>query len=125
MPIKTVSIGNMEDWHQYDDTELYADASAVQGIKADTVQVTTAPVAADDVVRLDDLGSIFAPQNAKYVVLAVDASLTDERVLTAGTGITIVDSGAGGAVTISTGSGAFNEFWQSPVVDKDLTAPPI
>ncbi len=77
MAIKTISIGNMEDWHQYDDTELYSDSSVVQGIRADTMQVATAPTAADDVMRLDD------------VILS------------------------------------FNPFWQSPVVDKDLTAPPI
>lgn len=124
MAVRTVSIGNLEDWAQYDDTETYSDASAVQGIKAATIQVTTVPASSDDVVRLNDLGSLFAPHNAQYVVLATNANLTLERILTAGTGITIVDSGAGAAVTISS-TGAFNEFWQSPVVDKDLTAPPI
>lgn len=39
--------------------------------------------------------------DAQYVTLAVDAVLTDERVLTAGAGITLVDGGAGGAVTLS------------------------
>jgi hypothetical protein len=42
-----------------------------------------------------------APTNAEYVVMSLDATLTDERVLTAGTGITIVDGGAGGNVTIN------------------------
>jgi hypothetical protein len=42
-----------------------------------------------------------APADAQYVVMALNAALTDERVLTAGTGISIVDGGAGGAVTIS------------------------
>lgn len=42
-----------------------------------------------------------APDNAEYVVLSLDATLTDERVLTEGTGINIVDGGAGGLVTIS------------------------
>ena len=77
MAIKTVSIGNMEDWHQYDDTETYDDASAVQGIKAETIQVTSAPTESEDVMRLGDIEL------------------------------------------------GFNEFWQSPVVDKDLTNPPI
>ena len=76
MAIKTVSIGNMENWHQYDDTEIYDDASAVQGIKASTIQVTSVPVESEDVMRL------------------VDKELT------------------------------FNEFGQSPVVDRDLTNPP-
>lgn len=42
-----------------------------------------------------------APANAQYVTMALDATLTDERVLTAGAGILIVDGGAGGPVTIS------------------------
>jgi hypothetical protein len=43
-----------------------------------------------------------APNGAEYVTLLANGSLTNERVLTAGTGIVIVDSGAGAAVTIST-----------------------
>ena len=42
-----------------------------------------------------------APTTASYVVLALNGTLTAERVLTAGTGIGIVDGGAGGTVTIS------------------------
>ena len=42
-----------------------------------------------------------APIDAQYVVLVADATLTVERVLTAGTGITLVDGGAGGAITVS------------------------
>lgn len=42
-----------------------------------------------------------APDNAEYVVLSLDPTLTDERVLTAGTGIAIVDGGANGPVTLS------------------------
>ena len=50
-----------------------------------------------------------APTNAQYVTLATDATLSDERVLTAGTGISIVDGGAGSAVTISsTGGGSID-----------------
>jgi hypothetical protein len=42
-----------------------------------------------------------APVDAEYVVLALNATLTNERVLTAGTGISIVDGGAGSTVTLS------------------------
>ena len=42
-----------------------------------------------------------APINAEYVVMALDPTLTQERVLTAGTNITIVDGGANGPVTIN------------------------
>ena len=42
-----------------------------------------------------------------YVVMSASGDLHNERVLTAGTGITITDGGAGGNVTIAaTGGGA-------------------
>jgi hypothetical protein len=41
-----------------------------------------------------------APANAEYVVLALDAALTAERVLTAGDALQITDGGAGGNVTL-------------------------
>lgn len=40
-----------------------------------------------------------APVAAQYVTLATHADLTAERVLTAGSGITLTDGGAGGALT--------------------------
>jgi hypothetical protein len=42
-----------------------------------------------------------APVNASYVVIGNDATLTNERVLTQGTGILIVDSGVNSPVTIN------------------------
>lgn len=42
-----------------------------------------------------------APQNATYLVLSADSTLTNERILTAGTGITFVDGGAGSTLTIN------------------------
>src|SRR5262245_56175371 len=44
----------------------------------------------------------FAPTAAQYVTLATDATLPNERVLTAGTGITVTDAGAGSTVTVAT-----------------------
>jgi hypothetical protein len=41
-----------------------------------------------------------APTGAEYVVLQLNGSLTHERVLTAGAGISITDGGAGSTVTI-------------------------
>ncbi len=46
-------------------------------------------------------GSGGAPTDAEYVVMALNGTLTDERVLTAGSRITITDGGAGGNVTIA------------------------
>jgi len=42
-----------------------------------------------------------APVGATYVTLSLDPTLTAERVLTAGTGIALVDGGANGPVTLS------------------------
>lgn len=50
-------------------------------------------------------GGSGAPAGAQYVTLATDAGLSAERVLTAGTGITIVDGGANGPVTVSASGG--------------------
>ena len=41
-----------------------------------------------------------APTNAQYVALAGDATLTQERVLTAGRGVLLTDAGAGSTVTL-------------------------
>lgn len=46
-----------------------------------------------------------APSSAQYVTLATDGGLSAERVLTAGTGITITDGGANGNVTIAASGG--------------------
>lgn len=46
-------------------------------------------------------GTSFAPIDAHYVVMSLDGDLTDERVLTAGDGIDLVNGGAGGNATLS------------------------
>lgn len=48
-----------------------------------------------------------APTNASYVTLGANASLTAERVLTAGAAVTITDAGANGTVTIAVTSGVY------------------
>jgi hypothetical protein len=48
-----------------------------------------------------------APTDAEYVVMSADATLSDERVLTAGTDIDIADGGAGGNATVSIPTGTF------------------
>jgi hypothetical protein len=50
----------------------------------------------------DDAGaSSGAPSAAQYLTLATDATLTNERVLTAGTGIAATDGGAGSTLTLA------------------------
>lgn len=51
--------------------------------------------------------------NASYVVMSTTSSLSSERVLTAGTGITITDGGAGGPVTIAATGGGSASNWDS------------
>lgn len=41
-----------------------------------------------------------SPTNAQYVTLALDATLTDERTLAVGAALSLVDGGAGAAVTL-------------------------
>lgn len=68
-----------------------------------------APTAATEPLRLQDLSdftgggtiSAGAPLTASYVTLATNSTLTSERVLTAGTGITLTDAGAGSTLTIA------------------------
>ena len=46
-----------------------------------------------------------APTTAQYVTLATDATLTNERVLTAGVNVTLTDGGAGSTITVAALSG--------------------
>ena len=46
-----------------------------------------------------------APTDAQYVVLALDATLTDERVLVAGAGLALTDGGPNGNVDLDVGAG--------------------
>ncbi len=67
-----------------------------------------------------------APTDASYVTIGVDSELSAERVLTAGTGITITDGGPGSTVTIAaTGGGGGSDHYDCPLSDGDLTAAEI
>jgi hypothetical protein len=46
-----------------------------------------------------------APSDATYVTLSLNGTLTNERVLTAGTGIGLADAGAGSTITLSVAQG--------------------
>lgn len=56
-----------------------------------------------------------APTGAQYVTLALDGTLTDERVLTVGQGITLTDGGANGNVTLAWNA-TFNEGAIAPTL---------
>jgi hypothetical protein len=53
------------------------------------------------VVSIGGGGGGGAPTNASYLTLGTDATLTAERVLTAGDGVSFVDTGAGGTLTVT------------------------
>jgi hypothetical protein len=70
----------------------------------------------------------YAQVGESFVVMALSTDLTAERVLTAGTGITITDGGAGSTVTISSSvtpglcEGRLSLDSSDPVPTTDLTA---
>jgi len=49
-----------------------------------------------------------APDDAEYVVMSLNGTLSDERVLTAGTDVTLTDGGAGGNATVGVATGTFS-----------------
>ena len=87
------------------DVTIAADASPVTSLVAGT-NITLSPASGLGDVTITAASGSGAPTDAQYVTLATDATLTNERVLTAGTGITLTDGGAGSTVTIAaSGSG--------------------
>jgi phage-related tail fiber protein len=54
-----------------------------------------------DVTIASSGGGGGAPSSSQYVTLATDATLTNERVLVTGTGLTMVDGGAGNNLTLA------------------------
>lgn len=70
-----------------------------------------APVNGSEPLRLQDAstlnggGTIEAYPQASYVVIGASSDLTNERIITAGSNITITDGGAGSTVTISSAGG--------------------
>ena len=83
---------------------IAADASPVTSLVAGT-NITLSPVSGLGDVTITAASGSGAPTDAQYVTLATDATLTNERVLTAGSGITLTDGGAGSTVTIAASGG--------------------
>ena len=63
------------------------------------------------------VGGDGAPTDAQYITLATNGSLSAERVLTAGTGITLTDAGAGGNITIAATAAPIHAPWISGSTD--------
>lgn len=73
---------------QYQSVEVYSDGQSTWYIKFNSVPTTPS-----------------APTDAKYVMIGNDARFSQERALTAGSGVTIVDNGANNTVVISASGG--------------------
>lgn len=54
-----------------------------------------------------------APGDASYITLGTNGTLTNERVLTAGSGVTLTDAGAGSTVTIAKAAGSVLQCLQA------------
>ena len=67
-------------------------------------------------------GGSGAPTTAQYVALATDATLTNERVLTAGTNITVTDAGAGSTVTVDIGTNVLTTSNTKTLTNKTIDA---
>jgi len=68
-------------------------------------------------------GVVSAPTDAQYVTLAVDSTLSAERVLTAGSGITLTDAGSNGAATISIANNAIDsQHYSTASIDNEHLA---
>jgi len=89
---------------------IAADASPVTSLVAGT-NITLSPVSGLGDVTINAASPTgFAPDDASYLTLGLDGDLTAERVLTAGTGISFTDGGAGGTLTIAASGGSGNDF---------------
>ncbi len=67
-----------------------------------------------------------APTDAEYVVMSLNGTLTNERVLAAGTGISITDGGAGSTVTIASSVTPLTAVTgTAPIVSSGGTTPAI
>ena len=75
-------------------------AFQLSGITTATTRTLTVPNASGTIALTSDITS-GAPTDASYLTLGTNGTLTSERVLTAGSNVSFVDTGAGGTLTIS------------------------
>ncbi len=68
--------------------------------------------------------SIYANVSASYVVVGIDAQNPNERKLTAGTGITITDGGAGSTITIAAGGSPSNAYGRVNLTTSSVLSTP-
>ena len=100
-----IPVLDSRDWYiDYFNGILFQQDPPGTGDHADNPRLVDAYIYVGDFVS-DSLasagsGSGDSDKNAQYVVLATTGSLTNERVLTPGTGLDLTDGGAGGNITL-------------------------
>jgi len=95
--------------------------------KQDSITLTTTGTTGAATFAADTLNipNYTTPQ-ASYITLGTDSGLTNERVLTAGTGISFTDTGAGGTLTVEATvvTGVTSVSGTSPISVTDGTSTP-
>jgi hypothetical protein len=111
--VPTATAGTVYFLAEADDSQLTSTEPTTVGAVSKPVAVVTESNA--KMILIHYRGEVItsavvanAPNDAQYVTLAVDGSLSAERVLTAGSGITLTDAGANGAATISIANDAID-----------------
>lgn len=103
------------------------------GIKISDLPPNTLPLVGDEQLELedasgdstratvDDIIAAASGLDATFITVSANASLPNERVLTAGTNVSLVDSGPNGTLTINVSGGGFGDVFKVGVpVDNQL-----
>ena len=96
----TKSGGSLTQTHQFTGS-VFITSSATSLSASNSISASAFIGDGSELTNLPGGGGGGAPTDAQYVVLAADGDLSQERVLTAGDGIALVDAGANGAITVS------------------------
>jgi len=105
------------------DVTVNAANSPVTSLVAGT-NITLSPVSGlGDVTITAATPTGLAPNDASYLTLGLDSDLTNERVLTAGSGIAFTDTGPNGTLTIEATGGGGGTGYQPVLPDRDGSFP--
>ena len=106
----------------YDTNAIYAgETIGMVGFRSEgTIRCDAAAVEDEDLVRKVEAESLFAVRTPSFVVVSLSASLDNERALTAGTNITLIDAGVGSTLTIDVDAHASDhEIGGADLIDHD------
>jgi hypothetical protein len=98
MAIKSIHLGPIEDYMQFDDTEFYSDGVTPRGLI-----VPVKPTTDNGVIRKQDLvdSSVNPLADNSYIVVSLSGNLNQERALAVGVGLVKTDGGANGSLTLA------------------------